>query len=446
MANKTLIRNAQIVTLNAHRDVLTGDILIRGGRIQEVGSVQDPGDCETLEASGLTVVPGFVQPHIHLCQTLFRNLADDLELLDWLRLKIWPYESAHTPETIALSAQMGLAELIKCGTTTIMDMGTVHHTDQIFEQIERSGIRAFAGKAMMDQTEGAPRGLSESMQWSLEESLRLKNTWDGAANGRLKYAFAPRFVLSCSDKLLRELGTVASSDQTIIHTHASENKSELETVRKLCKMDNVEYFHSIDLTGPQLCMAHCIHLNPGEYDIIRETDSKVMHCPSSNLKLGSGIASVPEMLGHGITVSLGADGAPCNNNLDIFVEMRLAALIQKPRLGPKSITAQQVFEMATLGGARTLGLQDEIGSIEPGKKADLTLLDLGQIHNVPFDNVYSQIVYSAQASNVRTVLCDGRIILQNRELRNLDEAVILSKISGALKTIDRNLEGQVKKS
>lgn len=423
--------------MNAAREVLRGDILIEDATIKKVGRLNrsDFENAKTIDASGLIVSPGFVQTHVHLCQTLFRNLADDLELLDWLKLKIWPFEGAHSPQSIALSARIGLAELIKCGTTTIMDMASVHHTDQIFEEIEKSGIRAICGKAMMDDCAGAPRSLTESMRWSIDESLRLKKDWHGKSNGRLQFAFAPRFVLSCSEKLLCEVRDIAADEKLIIHTHASENRSELDEVVRRYQKSNIEYFHHIHLTGERLCLAHCIWLNSNEMDILQETLTKVLHCPSSNLKLGSGIAPVPEMLDRGITVSLGADGAPCNNNLDIFQEMRLAALIQKPRVGPKSLTAENVFAMATIQGARTLGMEKEIGSIEPGKNADLVLMDLENVHSMPEENIYSSIIYSARSTDVKTVIVDGKVVMKNRELRTIDEQQVVKNIRPQIKKL-----------
>lgn len=439
---KTLLRNATIVTMNARKDVLKGDILIDGCRISAVGRVSKElsQKARLMDATDRVVIPGFVQTHVHLCQTLFRNLADDLELLDWLKLKIWPFEGAHNPASIALSARMGLLELIQGGTTTIMDMETVHHTDHVLEEIERSGMRAVCGKAMMDECPGAPRHLRETTRWSLQESLRLWKDWHGHANDRIRIAFAPRFVLSCSEGLLHDIRDAAAASRQIIHTHAAENRHELDAVVRRCGKPNIEYFHSIRLTGDRLCLAHCIWLNDREMGILSDTATRVLHCPSSNLKLGSGVAQVPEMLARGISVSLGADGAPCNNNLDMFQEMRLAALIQKPRLGPRSITAEQVFEMATLGGAKALGWEQDIGSIEIGKKADLVVLDLNQPHVLPSENIYSQIVYSAKSTDVRTVLIDGRVIMKDRTLRTISDEDVYSRIRTELRRLLRRME------
>lgn len=424
-----IIKDAHVITMNAARDIVRADILIEGNRIKKIGRLKpsEMNHARIISAAGLTAAPGFVQTHVHLCQVLFRNHADDLELLDWLKLKIWPFEAAHTPASISVSAQMGLAELIQGGTTTIMDMATVRHTDYVFEQIALSGMRAFCGKAMMDQSPDSPAGLQETTEHSLKESRRLIKRWHGTENDRIRYALAPRFVLSCSESLLKQVKVIAEDNQLIIHTHASENRGEIEAVLKQTGMRNIDYFSHIGLMGERLALAHCIWLDDNEMNRLKETGTKVLHCPSANLKLGSGIARIPEMLSKGITVSIGADGAPCNNNLDMFTEMRHAALIQKPVLKPTAITAEQVYTMATLGGAKTLGLEKEIGSIEAGKKADIILMDLNKIHCQPAENIYAQIVYAAKSTDVKTVIIDGKIVMADRKLKTLDETAILKE-------------------
>jgi cytosine/adenosine deaminase-related metal-dependent hydrolase len=211
-----------------------------------------------------------------------------------------------------------------------------------------------------------------------------------------------------------------------IHTHASENRTECDVVRQLTGMDNVAWFHEVGLTGPHLTLAHCVWLTDAERRLLRDTDTVVCHCPGSNLKLASGIAPVPELLDEGVSVCLGADGAACNNNLDMFVEMRLAALLHKPRVGPRGMPAERVLEMATLGGARALGLEDELGSLEEGKRADVTVVDLSGLHSLPSDpaDVLSPLVYAAQSSDVVHVVIDGRLVLKDRTLLTLDAASV----------------------
>ena len=432
MPIKTLIKNAQIVTMNPSLDFFKGDILISANCIEQIAENIPAFEADVFDAEGFIVVPGLIQTHIHLCQTLFRNLADDLSLLDWLKEKIWPFEAAHKPDTLRLSAQLGLNELLKSGTTTILDMGTVHHQDVIFEELTASGIRAFAGKTMMDYGE-IPSGLNEKTQNSIDESVRLLKKWDNSANGRIRYAFAPRFAVSCSDELLIETGRLAKKYNTLFHTHASENPDELELVKKRFGLRNIEVFDKLGFAEGNLCLAHCIWLDENEKQLLKAQEIKVLHCPSSNLKLGSGIAAIPEYLKRGILVSIGADGAPCNNNLDIFAEMRLAALIQKPANGPQAMPALDVFKLATINGAETLGLKNEIGSIENGKKADLTFIKLNQVHSIPFDNVYSKLVYSTQANDVEHVMIDGQWIVKDKRVLTIDEKHIFANIEDAVK-------------
>jgi len=429
-----IIRNVNIVTMNPKRDIVFGDIMVEGNRIVKIGKINEKNTHE-IDGSGLTVLPGFIQTHVHLCQVLFRNLADDLNLMDWLQRNIWPFEAAHSPSSIKISARLGIAELIKGGTTSILDMGTVHHTDYIFEEIVDTNYRAISGKVMMDFDVGTPEKLIEETGRSIKESEALFGRWHNKGNGRVKYAFCPRFAVTCSDELLETVKDIALEKKTLVHTHASENRKEVEIVKMRTGMTNITYLDSIGLLNHNLCTAHCIWVTEDEIQLLAKSNTKVLHCPSANLKLGSGIAPIPEMLEKGISVSIGGDGTPCNNNLDMFWEMRLAALIQKPRLGAEVMPAEKVFEMATLGAASALGLGDEIGSIEIGKKADIILLDLNRIHNSPMDNIYSQIVYSAKSEDVYTVIIDGNIVMKDRELLTIDEKKLMSDADREIKLL-----------
>lgn len=427
--NSILIKNGMLLTMNPEREILSADILIEDDRISQIGRIETQATT-IIDATDKLVMPGFVQTHTHLCQTLFRNQADDLSLLDWLQQKIWPMEAAHTEQSITLSANLGIAELFRCGTTTIMDMGTVHHTDAIFTAAEKTGIRAIIGKALMDAGNGIPVSLSESTRDALDEVNRLIKDWHGVANGRLQFALTPRFLISCSNELMLELKILSFENNLIVHSHASESVYETKIINEITGTGNIEAFCDLGLTGPRLCLAHCIWISDDEMELLARTGTKVMHCPSANMKLASGIAHVPEMLEKGIAVSLGADGAPCNNNMDIFMEMRLAAFIQKVRLqDPKALPAQKVVEMATIDGAKVVGLEKEIGSLEVGKKADIILLNLNTIHTQPVTNPYAQLVYSARPENVQTVIVDGKVVMKDRELLTVDEGEVLRKVT-----------------
>ncbi|MEK7263436.1 MAG: amidohydrolase family protein [Bacteroidota bacterium] len=261
------------------------------------------------------------------------------------------------------------------------------------------------------------------------------NTYDG----RVKYAAAPRFVLSCSEKLLRETSELVQSfDGMLLHTHASENKNEIAEVKKMYDKDNIAALHSFGALSEKTVLAHCVHLNSKEISLLQKTKTNIAHCPSSNLKLASGIANTLLYKQSGINVSLGADGAPCNNNLSVFQEMRFAALLQKPLHGATALDAKTVFEMATVNGAKALGLSDEIGSLETGRKADIVLLDLNNVWNPVesyAENLYSTIVYSATAENIHSVMIDGRWVVRNKELIALDEKKILETAKRELKKL-----------
>jgi 5-methylthioadenosine/S-adenosylhomocysteine deaminase len=415
-----LIRGGVVVTMNDAFDIVSGDVSIRDGQIAGLGpNVTGPTDTydNVIDARGGWVLPGFVQTHVHLCQTLFRGYADDLPLMDWLRMRVWPMEAAHTPASLRAAARLGITELLASGTTTVLTMETVHDTDVVFEAAAESGIRATIGKCMMDLDAGAagntvPRRLQETTRASLDESVAIAKRWDGAEQGRLRAAFAPRFAVSCTRELLEAVASLSAASRTLVHTHASESRDEISIVKRISGgLANVEYLASLNLASPRLCAAHCVWSDDREQGLLAEHGVKVMHCPSSNLKLGSGIAPVAEMRARGITVSLGADGAACNNHLDMFTEMRLAALLQALNGGPGALTARDALSMATRAGALTLGLDAEIGSIEPGKRADLIVIDGSLPHLAPGPDPYSTIVYAARASDVRTTIVGGEVLV-----------------------------------
>jgi len=415
---KLRLAGARVVTMDAKRRVVDGDVVVEDGRIQSVEVGGSRGKTEkVVDCTGLVVIPGLVQAHIHLCQTLFRGLADDLPLEDWLARRIWPLEAAHTEESVYWSAMLGAAELLLGGTTAILDMETVRHTGAAFAALEAIGLRATAGKCLMDAP-SAPPGLKETTERALQEAADLCAKWHGAAQGRLRWCFAPRFVPSCSGPLLRAVSDLAARAGATIHTHAAETPLELQMVKEQTGQDEISYLDSVGISGPRAALAHCVWVDEEGIHRLARQQTNVVHCPSSNLKLGSGIAPVPEMLAARCRVALGADGAPCNNRLDAFEEMRLAALIQKPRLGSDALPAAQVLELATLGGARALGLEAEIGSIGPGKKADLVVLDLTGPHVVPEEaDLISRLVYAARASDVRHVIVDGRFVVRDGKLK-----------------------------
>jgi len=318
--------------------------------------------------------------------------------------------------------------LIKGGTTCALTMETVNHTEEVFKVVAETGFRATVGKCMMDKGEGVPSALHEETQSSVRESVGLLEAWHGKADGRIRFCFAPRFAVSCTRELLSQVAELARDRGVMVHTHASENRSECDLVESETGMRNIAYLDSVGLSGRHVALAHCIHIDEQEMQILKRTRTNVAHCPSSNLKLGSGIAPITEMLEKGISVSLGADGAACNNRLDMFTEMRTAALLQKVLHGPEAMPANRALRMATIDGANAIGIGDEIGSVETGKRADLILVNLAKLELTPRPvDIVSGIVYAAQPSDVRTVIIDGQPVKSDGKLLTLDEQRVITE-------------------
>lgn len=445
--NKKLIIPKRIVTANSDGDILRNvaveiiDSEIVALLPVDSVNIKDYND-EVYSYPELTLIPGFIQTHVHLCQTLFRGMADDLQLLDWLKQKIFPLENAHNENSLKYSVRLGINELLMGGTTTILDMGTLRHQEVVFDEMIKSGVRGFSGKCLIDENDLFPDFKADT-DGELRYMNELAKDFHNSADRRIKYGFAPRFVLSCSEGLLKETAAMMNDfEGSIYHTHSSENKDEIAEVRRRYSKENIEYFESIDVLNDHTVLAHCIHVSDNEKKILKNNNVRVAHCPSSNLKLGSGIANIPDYLERGISVSLGADGSPCNNNLSVFIEMRLCALIQKPIYGADVMDAKTVFNLATIEGAKALHLENEIGSIEVGKKADLSLIDLNNIENPVLDDdeqIYSNIVYSSGASSVKLVMIDGNWVVKDGGPNVYDNEELISKSKDELNLLLKRL-------
>lgn len=422
-----LLRGGTLVTCDPDDRVASGDLWISDGRIAAVGqdapamAARSGRSLRVLDVGGCAVLPGFVQAHVHLCQTLFRGMADDLPLLAWLNERIWPLEAAHDPRSLRASADLGIAELIRGGTTTVLDMGTVRHHDAVFEALRDAGLRAVSGKTMMDAGSGVPAGLRETTARSLDESDALCERWHGAAGGRLRYAYSPRFILSCTEGLFRGCVERARARGALMHTHAAEHPGERDAVRAALGMDDVDALRSWGFAGPDVVVAHGVQLTPRQRREMGRDQTRVAHCPSANLKLGSGVARVVRMHRAGIVVGIGADGAACSNNLDALLEMRLASLLARRFGDTGALPARRVLRMATIDGAKALGLDAEVGSLEVGKRADVTVIDLSATHVEPWGEPAARVVYAAQSRDVRHVVVDGRVLLHDGRLTTLDE-------------------------
>ncbi len=416
-----LIKNANIVTMNEKREILKrGDIAIEGNKIREIGENLDGNAEKVIDASGKAAIPGLVNAHTHLSMVLFRGLADDLELQTWLEEKIWPLEGNLESDDVYSGALLGCLEMIRSGTTCFADL--YFFMDRVAEAVEDSGLRANLAYGIIEQ------GDPEKREEELETARELVENYEGFANNRVTTMFGPHSTYTCSIECLEEVKELAEDYDVGLHIHLSENDKEVDDVLEMHGKRPPKVLDEIGFLDSNVLAAHCTCLNEEEIGLIQEKGVKPVHNPASNMKLGSGIAPVSELLSKNVPVSLGTDGAASNNTLDMFEEMKLAALLNKAvKKDPTVVPARKALEMATINGAKALGLEDEIGSLEAGKKADIILIDLEKPHLTPLFNIESHLVYSCNGSDVETVIVDGRILMKGNEVLTLEEDKILRK-------------------
>jgi cytosine/adenosine deaminase-related metal-dependent hydrolase len=437
-----VIQNGTVLPMTESGEYFPGHLAVRNGRISAVIS----GPCDTVDASrtldadGAAVLPGIIQGHVHVVQSLLRHQADGLELLDWLRLRTWPYEAALDGDAVEAAAELGIVELLSGGTTAALDFGTTHDHDRVFKAAEGMGIRLVSGKTHMDIGDDAPAALREDTERSLADAAALGHRWHGAADGRLRYAVAPRFALSCSPDLLRGCAQLARENGWLLQSHASENLDEVAQVRTSSGRGNIDFLGDHGLLGDDVILAHGVHLDDGEIQRLAATGTTICHCPGANVKLGSGIADVPRLLKSGVRVMLGADGPPCNNRLSAFHEMSLAATIHNLKYGPAALDPWQVLAMVTRDAARALHLESEIGTLEHGKAADIVVVELGEWSALPGGDPASRIVFGGGPHMIRHVVVAGRPIVVDGELVDVDTGGLRSRIDDAWKGTLRRME------
>lgn len=416
--------------MDAARSVAPGDLLAVDGRIAALGDAVPaalaalPGGRadDEFDARGALVLPGFVHGHLHLCQTLFRGLAEQSDLLRWLREAIWPLEAEHTEASLMASARLGACELIAGGVTCLNDMGTVHHTAALGEALAGTGLRAVFGPALMDQGAGVPPALLAGADRALESALALADRWHGAEEGRLSVSLAPRFILSCSEGLWRDVTDASRERGLLVHTHLAEAPNEGAEVKAAVGSHAAPYFAAHGVLTPRFVGAHGVWLDEHELGLMRAADAALVHCPGSNLKLGSGLADVRAWRRAGVRCGLGSDGAPCNNRLDTFAEMGLAAGIARVQHRDDPLAARDIVALATCDGAAALGLGAITGSLEPGKRADVAVVAIDRDHHAPFAtrDPYVTLVHAARPGDVRLTLVDGRPLYRDGRHTTLD--------------------------
>ena len=427
--NTILIKNALILSPNTNFENKQS-ILIKDNLIAEISPEIDESDVsKTIDATGKIVLPGLINTHTHLSMTLFRGLADDLSLDSWLNDHIWPMEANLNGDYCYIGALLGAVELIKSGTTTFSDM--YFYMEDVARAVDESGIRAVLSYGMIDF------GDEEKRKNEINENLTLFKACDGMADGRIKVFFGPHSPYTASEELLIKVRELADEYNMGIHIHVSETQKEIEDVSAEKGLRPFEYLDKIGFLGPDVVAAHSVWLSDNEIEIIKKNNVKISHNPCSNMKLASGIAPVSKLIENDICVSIGTDGASSNNNLDLIEELKTASLLQKvSTLDPKVLTSDEAVAMGTIKGAETLGLESEIGSIEVGKKADIILIDTNSANMVPdSSSLSSNIIYSANGSNVDTTICDGKILMENKKLTVLDENEIYQKARQAIKEL-----------
>lgn len=424
---KMLIKGCAVIPVNGHA-IDNGAIAIENDTLQYVGPLAKlPAGWEdqpAINAEDMIAMPGLVNSHTHAAMTLLRGYADDLPLKQWLEERIWPQEEKLDREDIYWGTMLALLEIIRSGTTTFADM--YFHMDAVAEAVVAAGTRASLSQGLI--------GLQDRGEERLAAGIDFIIQWQGAGEGRVTTMLGPHAPYTCPPAYLMKVAEKAADLNTGLHIHLAETKEEVEGVRRQYKYTPVALMDKLGLFNLPVLAAHCVHVTPKEIEILAAKQVGVAHCPESNLKLASGIAPVVDMLAAGVRVAIGTDSAASNNNLDMIGEMRTAALLAKGAiLKPTAVPTHKALAMATIYGAMALGLHQEIGSLEAGKKADLILIRKNRPHMIPCHDAEANVVYAASGHDVDTVIVNGKIIMDGGEVKTLDAEKIYAEVRKRIK-------------
>ena len=407
-----------LITQNADRQILESvDVKISGNKISAIGHNLSTENEEVLDCSNKVVMPGLVNAHTHASMTLFRGISDDLELDDWLNDVIFPAEDKLTSEDAYVGAKLGCLEMLKSGTTTFNDM--YEHMQSVADAVDETGMRAFLSRGVLDVDGNGDERILEALELAIDYS----------EHERITPGYAPHAVYTASSEVLTDLKEFAEDSDSVYHIHVSETRSEVEDFVTENNVTPLQHLDNLGLVDDNLIAAHCVWMMDEEKYILEENGGTVVHNPAANLKLGSGIADIPDFLNRGINVALGTDGVASNNNLNLFEEAKIAGLLHK-RNSPTKITAQEILDMMTVNGAKALGMEDEIGSIAVGKKADLITVDLNSEDMRPIhgkEGLISNLVFSFDGE-VEDVIVDGKRIVECGEHVLVDENSVFEKV------------------
>jgi len=431
-----IVLNALILTMNKERAIIeNGYIVIINGKITAIGEdicLNNYKAKKTINANGKLVMPGLINTHTHAAMTMFRGIADDITLKSWLYDNIFPLEAKHvSSQFVYLGTQLAVLEMLHSGTTTFNDM--YYYEDEAAKAAKEIGIRAVISEGLID----FPAPNSPTSQDGLNYTEYLLNKWKG--DSLIKVGVAVHAPYSCSDKLFISAKKLADKYNTTLHFHLTETKWEVNNLAKSHNCTPVEYLDSLGILAENSIAAHCIHLTESDIEILAKRKVGVSHNPQCNMKIASGVAPVPALINNNVTVGIGTDGAASNNNHDMFEEINTAALLHKlSSNNPLVLDAASVVSLATIEGAKLLKIDNITGSLEIGKKADLLIIDLNKPHLVPLYNIYSQIVYSMNGSDVESVIVDGKLVMENKKIFNADEEIIIKEVQKLSKTISMN--------
>jgi len=416
---RILLKNITILPMTNPKEIIEkGYVVINGSLIQSVGEGEPPaGDYEkVIDGTNYLVMPGLINTHTHAGMSLLRSYADDLPLMEWLETKIWPMEDRLTGDDMYWGALLAIIEMIKSGTTTFTDM--YFYMDRVAQAVEETGIRAVLSRGMV--------GVGSENQLAIDQSRQFVRDWQGGAQGRITVILGPHAPYTCPPDYLKQVVALAKETGTGINIHVAETLDEINTIDRDYGMSPVALLEKTGVFEVPVIAAHCVHVSDEDIAIMKKYGVGVAHNPESNMKLASGIAPVPRMLEAGLAVGLGTDGTSSNNNLDMIQETRTCALLHKVNsMDPTVLPAEQALSLATTGGAQVLRLEKEIGRLAPGYKADMILINLDQPHMTPRYDLMANLVYAGQASDVDTVIIDGNIVMENRQLQTIDEEKVL---------------------
>ncbi len=412
--NSILIKDTTILS----DSIIKGSVLVVDNKIEEISTNLVDKDADiVINGQNKITMPGLINTHSHVAMTLLRGVGDDQDLQTWLNEYIWPREAKLNEELVYAGSKLAMAEMIKTGTIMFNDM--YFYMEETAKAVEESGMRALLGYGMIDLFD------EEKRKSELNETKKFIDECHNTADGRVQVAVAPHAPYTCSEEILKESKKLADTHNLKLHIHVSETKQEVTDLQKERNETPFEYLNNIGLLDENTIAAHGVWTTPEEMKILKEKNVSISHNPSSNMKLASGIAPINDYIKNGINVGIGTDGVSSNNNLDMFSEMKLTALLQKVNtLDPKVLPAKETFDMATKNGAKALGVNS--GEIKEGKLADIILVNTNVPHMTPVRNPLSNIIYSALGTDVDTVICDGKILMENKELKTINEKEVIS--------------------